>query len=102
MKWLFIVPNSNIAHGILFWLILLAGPIFIGCKKPDHLSFPGNDPSKFSSDVIDKWVTIQIRLEREATGIPNQVFLRYYAYSGIEALEALAPGTDLSLSTRGK
>ena len=45
---------------------------------------------------------MQIRLERDATKIPNASFCRYYAYSGIAALEALAPGTDLSFTTRGK
>ena len=47
-------------------------------------------------------MTMQIRLERDATGIANASFCRYYAYSGIAALEALAPGTDLSLVTKGK
>ncbi len=101
MKRLFILPNSNITHRILFCLILASG-IFIGCNKPDHFPSPRNDASRFSADVIDKWMTMQIRLERDATGIPNQAFLRYYAYSGIAALEALAPGTDLSLATKGK
>jgi hypothetical protein len=39
-----------------------------------------------------------VRLERNATGIPNQAFLRYYAYSGIAAFEAIAPGRALGLS----
>ncbi|MEP6950070.1 MAG: vanadium-dependent haloperoxidase, partial [Ginsengibacter sp.] len=58
--------------------------------------------SGYSSDVIDKWITMQDRLERDATGIANVSFERYYAYSGIAAFEALAPGTDLSSVTQGK
>ena len=49
--------------------------------------------SSYSADVIDKWITMQLRLMRDAVGIPNVAFSRYYAYSGVAAFEALAPGT---------
>jgi hypothetical protein len=48
--------------------------------------------SSYSADVIDKWMTMQIRLERDAVGIPNVAFVRYYAYSGVAALASLTPG----------
>ena len=35
---------------------------------------------------------MQLRLMRDATGIPNVAFSRYYAYSGVTALESLTPG----------
>ncbi len=96
--------SSNITSlRVALALLILSSSIFIRCNKPDQLPLrPRNDASDYSADVIDKWMTMQIRLERDATGIPNASFLRYYAYSGIAALEALAPGTDLSLNTRGK
>jgi hypothetical protein len=37
-------------------------------------------------------MTLQLRLMKNATGIPNQAFARPFAYSGIAALESLAPG----------
>lgn len=48
-------------------------------------------PKKYSSEVIDKWMTMQLRLMRNATGIPNHAFSRPFAYSGIAAMEAIEP-----------
>jgi len=39
-------------------------------------------------------MTLQIRLMRNATGIPNQAFSRPFAYSGIAALESIAPALN--------
>ncbi len=65
--------------------------LFGSCKKDDH--FPNsNHPSLYSSEVLDKWMTLQIRLMKNATGVPNQAFGRHFAYSGIAALESLSPG----------
>ena len=40
---------------------------------------------------------MQIRLYKDATGIPNVAFARYYAYSGVAALEALAHSSPFKL-----
>ena len=97
-----IFPNHRRITHLLF-LVTLATCSFIACNKGEHFPLrPKNDAANYTADVIDKWMTMQIRLERDATGIPNAAFCRYYAYSGIAALEALAPGTDLSLTTSGK
>ncbi|MGN6530282.1 MAG: vanadium-dependent haloperoxidase [Ginsengibacter sp.] len=102
MKRLFILSNNSTLRWMLFWIILLSSS-FIACNKieqnPVTLS---NDAAHYSSDVIDKWITMQIRLMRDATGIPNVAFSRYYAYTGIAAFEALAPGTELREITTGK
>lgn len=60
------------------------------CRKPD--SPYHHDSSLQSSEVLDKWMSLQLRLMKSATGVPNQAFTRHYAYSGIAALESLAPG----------
>jgi hypothetical protein len=78
-------------------LYLCACVLFItmltGCVKSGRgLSFNGPDASTYSDDVIDKWISLQVRLMRDATGIPNVAFSRYYAYSGVAAWEALRPG----------
>lgn len=62
------------------------------CKKndPPH----NNEVSQYSSYVLDKWMTMQLRLMKTATamGIPNQAMSRQYAYTGIAAVESVAPG----------
>jgi hypothetical protein len=70
--------------------------VFSSCQKSSIHKEP-KSASVYSSEVIDKWMTMQLRLMRNATGIPNQAFSRHFAYSGIAAFESLRPGL-----TRGK
>ncbi len=91
-------------------VVLLCG--ITSCKKTE-VPFSQNaessnnlmlnkNASQFSSDVIDKWITMQLRLDRDAVGIPNVAFFRYYAYSGVAAFAAVAPGTNVGASFSGK
>jgi hypothetical protein len=64
---------------------------FITCTKQGKNLGNGDKASDFSSDVLDKWMVLQVRLMKDATG-PNVIFFRPYAYSGIAALESIAPG----------
>ncbi len=64
--------------------------VFTSCKK-DDIPFPPSKASIYSADVLDKWMTMQIRLMRNATGIPNQALSRHFAYAGVAAYEALRP-----------
>src|ERR1700754_185281 len=65
-----------------------------GCRKSEH-GFPNSvSPSLFSSDVIDKWFALEIRLFTNAKGIANGAFARPFAYSGISAYESIDPGKD--------
>ena len=100
MKQIVIASYGRMSLYILFFAFLLH--FSTGCKKDDS-SIPDNNvissnssdatnASSYSADVIDKWMTMQIRLERDAVGIPNVAFVRYYAYSGIAALESVSPG----------
>ena len=92
MKQLLTALKNGATLRILFCFVLLSGS-FLSCNKPDHFPFPGNSSaSHYSSDVIDKWITLQLRLMRDATGLPNVAFARYYAYSGVAAFESQAPG----------
>lgn len=63
---------------------------FSSCKK-DRDNHSGK-PSSHNAEVLDKWMTLQLRLMRNATGIPNQGFGRHFAYSGVAALQSLSPG----------
>jgi hypothetical protein len=64
---------------------------FSGCRKDPgfRVDFPS---SLYSADVIDKWMTLEIRFYKDATGIGNGAFARPFAYSGISAYESMDPG----------
>jgi hypothetical protein len=63
--------------------------LFGSCKKSDEISKNKNHASSYSSNVLDKWMTLQLRLIRNASGIPNHGFSRHFAYTGVAALESL-------------
>lgn len=76
-------------------LILVVG--FSACQKfgdvfDHHNGNKGDKPSSFSSETIEKWAALQLRLMKNTTGVPNHAFGRHYAYSGIAAWESIAPG----------
>jgi hypothetical protein len=73
------------------WLALAIG-CFTNCRKSEGGFREGLPPSSYSSDVIDKWLTLEIRLFRNATGISNGAFARPFAFSGISAYESTDPG----------
>jgi len=64
------------------------------CKKTTDVinNSSSNHFIPFPPDVLDKWMTMEIRLMRNATGIPNQAFTRHFVYAGIAAFESLGPG----------
>jgi hypothetical protein len=64
---------------------------FTGCRKEPgfRVDFP---PSLYTADVIDKWMTLEIRFYKDATGIFNGALARPFAYSGISAYESIDPG----------
>jgi hypothetical protein len=70
------------------------------CTKTDVTKH--NQASSYPADVLDKWMTLQLRLMRNTPGIPNQAFARPFAYSGIAALESLEPGLKHSHKWREK
>lgn len=77
---------------IHFITIVTLVACFTACKRSEN-PFPANDKaSVYPADVIDKWLTLQIRLFKDATGIANGAFARPFAYSGITAYESLDPG----------
>lgn len=72
--------------------------VMASCRKPDIDGNIFSRPSSYSADVLDKWMTMQIRLMKNATGIANHAFSRHYAYAGIAALQSLEPGLPASAS----
>ena len=65
--------GHSIASYVLYFLMVIV--TITACRKNDY--HPRNHSEKFSSDVIDKWLTMQLRLMRNATGIPNQALSRH-------------------------
>ena len=86
----FRMSRQSIAFIIL--AVLTVSITLSSCKKDPAPQNNSNQVSNYSSDVLDKWMTMQLRLMRNATGIPNQAFSRHYVYAGVAALEAVAPG----------
>ena len=79
----------------LFFSTIVTVIVLISCQKGEHPVVNNNlrgKPTSYSSDVLDKWMTLQLRLMRNATGIANHAFSRHFAYSGVAALESLEPG----------
>lgn len=69
-------------------LVLLLG----SCKKNGVIEEKDNHASSYNAEVLDKWMTIQLRLMRNAAGVPNHAFARYFSYTGVAAFESIAPG----------
>lgn len=91
MKQTSIKMNGRLIACILLAVVMSA--TFSACSKNEGPKpGPMNLPAKYSSDVIDKWITMQLRLMRNATGIQNQAFSRHFVYAGLAALESLSPG----------
>lgn len=83
--------NFNMKRQSLNYFLLLSifiSFVFNSCRKSSNYE---DSPSDFSSEVLDKWMTLQIRLMRNTTGVPNHGFSRYFGYSGVAAMESLKP-----------
>jgi hypothetical protein len=76
----------------LFLTTILSVVVFNSCQRGETAINQKYKPSYYSSDVLDKWMTMQLRLMRNATGIANHAFSRHFAYAGVAALESLRPG----------
>jgi hypothetical protein len=59
------------------------------CKKTDTTT----PVTKYSADLANDWMQMQIRLTRSTTGYNSVVSDRSFAYAGITLYESLAPGT---------
>ena len=102
------------------WMLLAVVTVFIffGCQKQidqparqEEIASVANSNNQhghlqqtntFSSEVVIKWMDMQLQLMRTATGIPNNAFTRPYAYSGIALYEAVVPGMPAYQSLAGQ
>src|SRR5215218_20025 len=81
-------------HPIAMYLLsaIISATLISSCNKSNEIKSNSQQPFSYSSEVLDKWMTLQLRLMRNATGIANHALTRHFAYAGIAALESLAPG----------
>lgn len=88
--------HKHLLEAILL-LTMIVPMMLQSCRKGDHPNDHHNNPaSAHTADVLDKWMSMQLRLLKNATGTPNQGFARHVAYSGITAVESIAPGLQAS------
>src|SRR5215217_3013201 len=88
-----ITMNRHSIAQIIFVTLMIIFTVS-SCKKPADVidASNSNQPFSYSSDVLDKWMTMELRLMRNAVGIPNQAFSRHLVYAGIAAIESIGPG----------
>jgi hypothetical protein len=65
---------------------------FFSCTKHDSGHQDNRSAANYPNGVLDKWIVLQVRLMRDATGKPNVAFCRPFAYSGIAAYASILPG----------
>ena len=77
-------------------LIFLGISILSFRKKSEQKFFPDKSlpASAYSSDVLDKWMAMQMKLMSTTIASFNGPFVRIYSYSGIVAYEAIRPGIE--------
>jgi len=85
--------NQNKSKGLLKLIAstLIIVSLISSCNKPGEVQNP-QQPFHYSSEVLDKWMSLQIRLMKNSVGVPNHGLARHMAYSGVVAVESLAPG----------
>jgi hypothetical protein len=80
----------------LFYLVMIFGYSRLSAFPRNELSSPNawysQDVSNYSSDVLNQWMVMQIRLMSTTQASFNGPFIRIYAYSGIAAYAAIYPG----------
>ena len=91
-------------HSIASTLLIAGVALLIlsSCEKQFEYSVPQLPgiprievtPSEHSSEVLTKWMGLQVRLMKNTAG-PNHGFARHMAYSGIAAVEAVMPGEGI-------
>ena len=88
-------------HSIASKALIAATALFVlsSCNKnfptpPVEAPLTIEVESSHSSEVLTKWMGMQVRLMKNTAG-PNHGFARHMAYSGIAAVEALKPGQGI-------
>lgn len=76
--------------GLVLGALVITG-IYSCNKNISTDSIEKNKPKAYPAEVVDKWVSMQLRLMKNATGIANHAFSRHFAYSGIAAMESMNP-----------
>jgi len=82
---------------LLYFLIISVITSLQSFKKSTP-AVNGTDASSYSSDVLNKWMEIQIKLMSTTIANFNGPFVRVYAYTGLAAYESILPGIQKNSS----
>jgi hypothetical protein len=61
-----------------------------------------NQTKEYSSDVVLKWMNMQLRVIRTTAGMPPPTNSRFFAYSGVALYESVVPGMPAYQSLSGQ
>ena len=75
----FLCPSRGTFLPGFFLVCILVSSGFIACRKSNYRLRESAPPAFFSSDVLDKWLTLQVRLYKNAKGIGNGALARTFA-----------------------
>ncbi|MEO8415738.1 MAG: vanadium-dependent haloperoxidase [Ginsengibacter sp.] len=77
-----------------FILPLAIVVLLFSCNKHDHVP----PDKKYSADMANAWMQLQIKLTRSTTGYNSVVSDRSFGYAGLTLYESVSPGIRGSLS----
>lgn len=78
-------------HFLLFYLLFINKGVTQSLSPIDTSSM-----AKYSTEILDKWMDLQIKLMSSTIASFNGPFVRIYAYSGVTAYLSIEPGISKS------
>lgn len=73
-------------------MALFAGTVLFSFRTEKKIVAESNPASFYTPAVLDKWMSMQIKLMSTSIASFNGPFVRIYAYSGLAAYESIVPG----------
>jgi len=95
-------PKPDVMRKLFFYAFSFWMPLTLQSFQKVQAGIPFPDKSlsanSYSSEVLDKWMVMQIRLMSTTPATFNGPFVRVYAYSGMVAYQAIFPGIPANSS----
>jgi hypothetical protein len=84
------------------WLLATASLLNLSCKKESNLETNGKQAKTYSSDVVKRWLGVQLPLLYSPPASYGVNAGRYMAYCGVAVYEAVVPGMPAYQSLYGQ
>jgi hypothetical protein len=84
------------------WLLATASLFNLSCKKDSNLETNGKQTKTYSSDVVKRWLGVQLPLLYSPPASYGVNAGRYMAYCGVAVYEAVVPGMPAYQSLYGQ